>query len=100
MSYLKPILSFLIQYLLILAQTAWAQEQEILPLSESFSPLAELSAYNPLQQHSGTNLNEHTIHCTINRTEHDADFIDSIQLFIQSWQFGLEKNLGKRISES
>lgn len=60
MSYLKPILSFLIQYLLILAQTAWAQEQEILPLSESFSPLAELSAYNPLQQHSGTNLNEHT----------------------------------------
>ncbi|SEH06814.1 hypothetical protein [Candidatus Venteria ishoeyi] len=40
------------------------------------------------------------IHCTINRTEHDADFIDSIQLFIQSWQFGLEKNLGKRISES
>ncbi len=33
------------------------------------------------------------IHGTINRTEHDADFIESIQLFIDSWKVGLEKNL-------
>ncbi|MEN8250719.1 MAG: hypothetical protein ABFS32_17430 [Bacteroidota bacterium] len=33
------------------------------------------------------------IHGTINRTEHDADFIESIQVFIHSWKLGLEKNL-------
>ena len=33
------------------------------------------------------------IHSTINRTEHDADFIESIQSFIQSWKVGLEKHL-------
>jgi len=37
--------------------------------------------------------NEVVIHGTINRTEHDADFIESIQLFIQSWEVGLENNL-------
>jgi len=37
--------------------------------------------------------NEVVIHGTINRTEHDADFIESIQLFIQSWKVGLENNL-------
>ena len=36
---------------------------------------------------------EVVIHGTINRTEHDADFIESIQLFIQSWKVGLENNL-------
>jgi len=30
------------------------------------------------------------IHCTINRAEHDADFIASIQTFVQDWQRGLE----------
>lgn len=30
------------------------------------------------------------IHCTINRTEHDPDFIESIQQFIQAWKHGLE----------
>ena len=33
------------------------------------------------------------IHCTINRTEHDADFIESIESFIHSWKLGLESNL-------
>lgn len=33
------------------------------------------------------------IHCTINRTEHDADFIESIQSFIHSWKVGLQQNL-------
>jgi len=33
------------------------------------------------------------IHGTINRTEHDADFIESIESFIHSWKVGLEKNL-------
>jgi hypothetical protein len=33
------------------------------------------------------------IHSTINRTEHDADFIESIQSFIQAWKVGLEKHL-------
>lgn len=32
------------------------------------------------------------IHGTINRTEHDADFIESIESFIQSWKTGLEKH--------
>lgn len=36
------------------------------------------------------------IHCTINRIEHDVEFIESIKLFIQSWKVGLEKNLPKR----
>ena len=36
---------------------------------------------------------EVVIHGTINRTEHDSDFIESIQLFIQSWKVGLENNL-------
>ena len=33
------------------------------------------------------------IHCTINRTEHDTDFIESIESFISSWKFGLESHL-------
>ena len=31
-----------------------------------------------------------TIHATINRTEHDADFIDSIRQFVEDWKAGLE----------
>lgn len=30
------------------------------------------------------------IHATINRTEHDPDFIDSIELFLDDWATGLE----------
>ena len=33
------------------------------------------------------------IHCTINRTEHEADFVESIEAFIQSWKLGLESRL-------
>jgi hypothetical protein len=33
------------------------------------------------------------IHCTINRTEHDADFIESIEAFLHGWKLGLEKKL-------
>jgi len=32
------------------------------------------------------------LHCTINRTEHDPDFIESIQDFIQAWKLGLEQH--------
>ncbi|MFA7095351.1 MAG: hypothetical protein WC383_02570 [Gammaproteobacteria bacterium] len=30
------------------------------------------------------------IHCTINRREHDPDFIESIETFVQDWRQGLE----------
>ena len=30
------------------------------------------------------------IHATINRAEHDADFIDSIRQFVDDWKAGLE----------
>ena len=33
------------------------------------------------------------IHCTINRTEHDDEFIESIESFIKAWKLGLESNL-------
>jgi hypothetical protein len=34
---------------------------------------------------------QHTvIHATINRTEQDQDFIDSIQKFVEDWKAGLE----------
>jgi hypothetical protein len=35
------------------------------------------------------------VHCTINRAEHDADFIESIRLFVDDWRIGLERALGK-----
>jgi len=31
-----------------------------------------------------------SIHATINRTEHDQDFVDSIQQFVDDWKAGLE----------
>lgn len=31
------------------------------------------------------------VHCTINRTEHDPDFIESIELFVDDWRAGLER---------
>jgi hypothetical protein len=34
---------------------------------------------------------QHTvIHATINRREHDQDFIDSLQQFVEDWKTGLE----------
>jgi len=30
------------------------------------------------------------IHCTINRREHDADFIDTLRVFVEDWRCGLE----------
>ena len=29
------------------------------------------------------------VHCTINRAEHDADFIESIELFVDAWARGI-----------
>lgn len=34
----------------------------------------------------------HTVvHCTINRREHDPDFIESIELFVDEWEAGLAR---------
>ncbi len=37
-----------------------------------------------------------TIHCTINRTEQDADFVASIDQFVEDWQTGLSSALRER----
>jgi hypothetical protein len=31
------------------------------------------------------------IHATINRTEHDPDFIESIEAFVEDWRAGLAR---------
>lgn len=37
---------------------------------------------------------EHTvIHCTINRREHDPDFIESLELFVDAWRDGLSRHI-------
>jgi len=33
------------------------------------------------------------VHCTINRRDHDADFIESIESFVAAWKRGLEQDL-------
>ncbi|HFQ13391.1 MAG TPA: hypothetical protein ENK40_01195 [Gammaproteobacteria bacterium] len=33
---------------------------------------------------------EATVHCTINRRQHDADFIESLEAFVEDWREGLE----------
>lgn len=33
------------------------------------------------------------IHCTINRAEHDEDFVESITDFVEAWQRGLQAYL-------
>jgi len=38
--------------------------------------------------------NKVIIHCTIDKTEHEQDFIDSIVQFTREWASGLSKNLG------
>jgi len=32
------------------------------------------------------------IHCTINRTEQDPDFVESVHKFVADWKSGLERN--------
>ena len=34
------------------------------------------------------------VHCTINRLEHDQNFIETLEDFVKSWVGGLEKNAG------
>ncbi len=31
------------------------------------------------------------IHCTINRSEHEPDFVESIESFLDDWRLGLER---------
>jgi len=38
------------------------------------------------------------IHCTINRTGHDEDFIESIDSFIQSYKVGLEAAFASQLN--
>ena len=33
------------------------------------------------------------IHCTINRREHDPDFVETIETFVEDWRRGLEAGL-------
>lgn len=35
------------------------------------------------------------VHCTINRLEHDPNFIETLENFVESWVAGLEKNFGQ-----
>jgi hypothetical protein len=32
-----------------------------------------------------------TLHCTINRQTHDADFLESIEMFMDDWQAGIAR---------
>lgn len=32
-----------------------------------------------------------TVHCTIDKQEHDADFVESIEQFVDDWRDGLQK---------
>ncbi len=41
----------------------------------------------------GDHLDEVTVHCTINRREQDADFIESLEDFTQDWRRGLTEHL-------
>jgi hypothetical protein len=38
--------------------------------------------------------NKVVVHCTIDKTEHDPDFIDSIEQFAKDWAAGLKNSLG------
>ncbi len=31
------------------------------------------------------------VHCTIDRTDHDPDFVESIETFVEDWRAGLER---------
>lgn len=36
------------------------------------------------------------VHCTINRLEHDPNFIETLEEFVGSWVIGLEENFGHK----
>ena len=36
--------------------------------------------------------NRLTVHCTIDRQQHEADFIESLEQFMDDWQNGLQKH--------
>lgn len=36
------------------------------------------------------------IYCTINRREHDPDFIETLEAFVEDWRCGLEAGLSER----
>lgn len=36
-----------------------------------------------------------TIHCTINRIDHEPEFIDSIDQFVDDWLIGLQQSLAE-----
>ncbi len=38
-------------------------------------------------------VNEVTVHCTINRRQQDADFVESLEEFVQDWRRGLAEHL-------
>ena len=38
------------------------------------------------------------VHGTINRPDHDPDFVESIEEFLAAWKMGLENHLGERQS--
>ncbi len=37
------------------------------------------------------NFAEVMIHCTINRPDHDRDFVDSLEIFVNDWRAGIEE---------
>ena len=37
------------------------------------------------------------LHCTINRMEHEPDFIESIRMFVDDWKNGLARELNKKM---
>ncbi|WP_303908907.1 hypothetical protein [Thiohalomonas denitrificans] len=56
------------------------------------------SCPNALQWTVTADLNgskEVVIHCTINREEHDPDFIESIEHFVADWKAGIEAGKGR-----
>ena len=38
-------------------------------------------------------VNEITVHCTINRKQQDADFVESLEDFVEDWRKGLSEQL-------
>ena len=39
------------------------------------------------------NVEQVTVHCTINRRQQDADFVESLEEFVQDWHRGLAQHL-------
>ena len=51
-------------------------------------------AWTITKEHVGEN-DEILIHCTINRSEHEPEFIQSLEQFISDWKIGLESYYSK-----